>query len=60
MLPNSGLPRAPIRTRRSGWHKMNVEVRNTPRARGLLAQAIAAIGPGRRVAAPALADGVQS
>jgi tetratricopeptide (TPR) repeat protein len=32
--------------------KMNVEVRNTPHARALLAQAIAASGPGRRVAAP--------
>jgi tetratricopeptide (TPR) repeat protein len=31
--------------------KMNMEVRNTPRARTLLAQAIAANGPGRRVAA---------
>ena len=40
--------------------KMNVEVRNTPRARGLLAQAIAANGPGRGVAAPALTNGVQS
>ena len=40
--------------------QINVEVRNTPRARGLLAQAIAAIGPGPRVAVPALADGVQT
>ena len=32
--------------------KMNVEVRNTPRARGLLAQAVAANGPGRRIVAP--------
>ena len=39
--------------------QINVEVRNTPRARGLLAQAIAAIGPVPRVAVPALADGVQ-
>jgi len=31
--------------------KMNMEVRNTPRARALLAQAVAANGPGRRVAA---------
>ena len=27
--------------------KMNMEVRNTPRARALLAQAVAATGPGR-------------
>jgi tetratricopeptide (TPR) repeat protein len=33
--------------------KMNVEVRNTPRARALLAQAVAASDRGRRVAAPA-------
>ena len=39
--------------------KMNVEVRNTPRARRLLAQAVAANGPGR-VAAPALANGAQA
>ena len=40
--------------------QINVEVRNTPRARGLLAQAVAANDPNRRVAAPALANGVQS
>ena len=39
--------------------KMNVEVRNTPRARGLLAQAVAANGPARRVAPAALTIGVQ-
>ena len=39
--------------------QINVEVRNTPRARGLLAQAMAAIGPGPSVAVPALADGVR-
>ncbi len=39
--------------------KMNMEVRNTPRARGLLAQAVAANGPGRRVTTPALANGAQ-
>ncbi len=39
--------------------KLNVEVRNTPRARGLLTHAIAAIGPGRRVATPPLANGAQ-
>jgi len=39
--------------------KMNVAVRNTPRARRLLAQAVAASGPGRGIAGPALADGVQ-
>jgi tetratricopeptide (TPR) repeat protein len=32
--------------------KMNVKVRNTPRARALLAQAVAASGPGRRIVAP--------
>ena len=37
--------------------KLNVEVRNTPRARGLLGQAVAANGPSRRVATPALANG---
>ena len=40
--------------------QINVEVRNTPRARGLLAQAIAANDPNRRVAARALANGVQT
>ena len=40
--------------------KMNVAVRNTPRARALLAQAVAASGSDRRVAAPAVASGVQS
>ncbi len=39
--------------------KMNMEVRNTPRARRLLAQAVAANGPGRRVAAPARTNGAQ-
>jgi tetratricopeptide (TPR) repeat protein len=39
--------------------KMNVAVRNTPRARALLAQAVAASGPGRGVVAPALAIGMQ-
>ena len=36
---------------------MNAEVRNTPRARRLLAQAVAVNGPGR-VAAPAPTNGV--
>ena len=36
--------------------QINVEVRNTPRARRLLAQAVAASAPSRRVAAPALAN----
>lgn len=40
--------------------KMNVEVRNMPRARGLLAQAIAANRPGRGVAAHAITIGVKS
>jgi tetratricopeptide (TPR) repeat protein len=39
--------------------KMNVAVRNTPRARALLAQAVAASGHGRRVAAPVFANGMQ-
>ena len=38
--------------------KMNVEIRNTPRARDLLAQAVAANGPDRQVAAPAPISGV--
>jgi hypothetical protein len=38
---------------------MNVAVRNTPRARALLAQAVAASGHGRGVVAPALASGAQ-
>jgi len=40
--------------------KMNVEGRNTPRARGLLAKAIAANRPGRGVAAHAITIGVHS
>ncbi len=39
--------------------KMNAQVRNTPRARALLAQAVAASRPGRRVAAPVLTNGVR-
>ena len=42
-----------------GLAKMNVAVRNTPRARALLAQAVAASGPGRGAVAPALANGMQ-
>ncbi len=36
--------------------KFNMEVRNTPRARGLLAQAVAASGSGRRIASSTQAD----
>jgi tetratricopeptide (TPR) repeat protein len=39
--------------------KMNVQVRNTTRARGLLAQAVAANGRGKRVTATALTTGLQ-
>jgi tetratricopeptide (TPR) repeat protein len=39
--------------------KMNAQVRNTPRARDLLAQAVAASRPGRRVAVPVLTNGVR-
>jgi hypothetical protein len=39
--------------------KMNAQVRNTPRARTLLAQAVAASHPGGRVAAPVLTNGVR-
>jgi hypothetical protein len=38
---------------------MNVQVRNTPRARGLLAQAVAANGHRKRVTATALTTGLQ-
>jgi tetratricopeptide (TPR) repeat protein len=40
--------------------RTNVEVRNTPRARNLLARAVAANGPGRRVAVHAPINRVQS
>jgi tetratricopeptide (TPR) repeat protein len=39
--------------------KMNAQVRNTPRARALLAQAVAASRPGRRAGAPVLTNGVR-
>jgi tetratricopeptide (TPR) repeat protein len=39
--------------------KLNAQVRNTPRARALLAQAVAASRPGRRVAARVLTNGVR-
>ena len=39
--------------------KMNAQVRNTPRARAVLGQAVAASRPGRRVAAPVLTNGVR-
>jgi tetratricopeptide (TPR) repeat protein len=40
--------------------KINMEVRNTPRAQALLAQALTANGLGRRVVTPALTNGMQS
>ena len=40
--------------------KMNAEIRNAPRARALLSRAIAANGPGRRVAAANQTIGAQS
>jgi tetratricopeptide (TPR) repeat protein len=39
--------------------KMNAQVRNTPRARALQTQAVAASRPGGRVAAPVLTNGVR-
>jgi len=40
--------------------KMNAEIRNAPRARALLARAVAANGPGRRLAAARQTIGARS
>ncbi len=42
MQPNSGLLQVPIPDKALRLAKMNVQVRNTPRARALVAQALTA------------------
>jgi hypothetical protein len=59
MQPNSGLLRGADPDKALRFAKMNAQVRNTPRAHALLAQAVTASRPGGRVAAPVLTNGVR-